>query len=184
MILEILIIIFYLIINITTISYQNFVDRFIENCVSYFDKNKKKVQSGIQFFKALKINEKDKEYSFLKKSLEDYENIKDSKKLLSVLLNSNKLVYFGTFLIIFLSLYTIYCFWFLGIEKTIILIVFYFILSYILEKIFIERNKKFTSRLDKIHFSILIKIFIYRFKNKTEFLQLEKSLIETFKKYY
>jgi hypothetical protein len=181
---EVLIVIVYLIINISTISYSFFVDKFVENCVLHFEENKKEVQSGIKFFKALKINENNKEFSFLNTSLEDYENIKDSKKLLSGLINYNKLVYFGAFLIIFLSLFTIYCFWFRGFEKTVLLIIIYLIFSYILEQIFIYQHKKYFSKLDTIHFNILLKIYRYRFKNQTEFLQLEKTLIAVFNKYY
>ena len=184
MITEVLIVIVYLIINISTISYSFFVDKFVENCVLHLEENKKEVQSGIKFFKALKINENNKEFSFLNNSLEDYENIKDSKKLLSGLINYNKLVYFGAFLIIFLSLFTIYCFWFRGFEKTVLLIIIYLIFSYILEQIFIYQHKKYFSKLDTIHFNILLKIYRYRFKNKTEFLQLDKTLIEVFSKYY
>ena len=184
MIFEILIVIVYLIINITSISYSNFVDKFVENSILYYEDNKKEVQTDIKFFKVLKINENNKEYSFLKKSLEDYENIKDSKKLFSELLNYNKQVYFGAFLIIFLSLFTIYCFWFLGFEKTVLLIVIYLIFSYILEQIFIYQYKKYFPKLDTIHFNILLKIYRYRFKNKTDFLQLDKTLIEIFRKYY
>jgi hypothetical protein len=182
MITEVLIVIVYLIINISTISYSNFVDKFIENCVLYFEENKKEVQSGIKFFKALKINENNKEVSFLNNSLEDYGNIKDSKKLLSGLINYNKLVYFGAFLIIFLSLFTIYCFWFRGFEKTVLLIIIYLIFSYILEQIFIYQHKKYFPKLDTIHFNILLKIYRYRFKNKNEFIQLEESFIKVFKK--
>lgn len=184
MITEVLIVIVYLIINISTISYSNFVDKFIENCVLYFEENKKEVQTGIKFFKTLKINENNKEYSFLKKSLEDAENIKDYKKLLSGLINYNKLVYFGAFLIIFLSLFTIYCFWFRGFEKTVLLIIIYLIFSYILEQIFIYQHKKYFPKLDKIHFNILLKIYRYRFKNKNEFIQLEESFRKVFKKKY
>ena len=184
MITEVLIVIFYLIINISTISYSNFIDKFLEKWVLCFEENKKEVQSGIKFFKALKINENNKELLFLNNSLEDYENIKDTKKILSGLINYNKLVYFGTFLIIFLSLFTIYCFWFRGFEKTVLLIIIYLIFSYILEQIFIYQHKKYFSKLDTIHFNILLKIYRYRFKNKTELLQLDKILIEVFNKYY
>ena len=182
MITEVLIVIFYLIINISTISYSNFIDKFVENCVLYFEENKKEVQSGIKFFKALKINENNKEFSFLNNSLEDYENIKDSKKLLSGLINYNKLIYFRAFLIIFLSLFTIYCFWFQGFEKTVLLIIIYLIFSYILEQIFIYQHNKYFLKLDTIHFNILLKIYRYRFKNKNEFIQLEESFKKVFKK--
>jgi hypothetical protein len=129
------------------------------------------------------------QYAYLKNiglnnSLEDYENIKDSKRLLSGLINYNKLVYFGAFLIIFLSLFTIYCFWFQGFEKTVLLIIIYLIFSYILEQIFIYQHKKYFPKLDTIHFNILLKIYRYRFKNKTEFLQLDNRLIGVFNKYY
>ena len=186
MILEILIIIIYLLVNIATISYQNFVDKFIGNYILYIEENKKTVQFGIQIQKAFKSNKNNnKELDFLSKTLENYnETNKNDKKFVTQLLSYNYLTYLGTFLLSFLILFTIYCFWFQGFEKTVLLIIIYLIFSYILEQIFIYQHKKYFIKLDTIHFNILLKIYRYRFKNKTEFLQLDKTLIEAFSKYY
>lgn len=184
MLVEISIIIFYLIINVTTISYQNFVDKFIENSCLYFEENKKQVQFGIKIYEMSKENKNNTHLSFLKKSLEEYKKAIDPKQLIPQLLNYNKLTYFGVFLLIFIILFTIYCFWFLGFEKTILLIIFYFILSYIFEIIFIHQNKKHSYKINKINFNILIKVFKYRFRDNSEFVHLEKIFFKVFEKYY
>jgi len=184
MLVEILIIIFYLIINITIISYQNFVDKFIEKSCLYFEENKKQVEFGIKIYETNKENKNNTHLSFLKKSLDEYKKVKDSKQLITQLLNYNKLAYFGVSLLIFIILFTIYCFWFLGFEKTIILIIFYFILSYIFEIIFIKQNKKHSYKINKINFNILIKVFKSRFKDYSEFIHLEKIFFKVFEKYY
>ena len=183
MIIEVLIVIFYIIINIPTISYLNFVDKFIENYILYSKENKKIVQVGIEIHKAFKTDKDNKEFAFLSETLEGY-NEEDNKKIITRILNYNFYTYFGAFLMTFKILFVIYCFWFQGFEKTVLLIIIYLIFSYILEQIFIYQHKKYFPKLDTIHFNILLKIYRYRFKNKTEFLQLDKTLIGVFNKYY
>jgi len=183
MIIEVLIVIFYIIINIPTISYQNFVDKFVKNYILYMKENKKIVQVGIKIHKAFKTDKDNKEFSFLRESLEGY-NEENNEKIITRILNYNFLTYFGAFLLIFQILFVIFCFWFQGFEKTVLLVIIYLIFSYILEQIFIYQHKKYFPKLDTIHFNILLKIYRYRFKNKTEFLQLDKTLIGVFNKYY
>lgn len=184
MLIEILIVIFYLFINISSISFQNFVDKFIEKTCLFFEENKKQVEFGVKIYETNKDNKSNTHLSFLKKSLDEYKKVKDTKKLITQLLNYNKLVYLGVFLLIFIILFSIYCFWFLGFEKTIFLIIFYFILSYILEIILINQNKTHSVKINKINFNILIKVFNYRFRNDSGFIHLEKIFFKVFEKYY